>query len=151
VSNRKVLKAHRIRILVAGSPWDRNRPLRFLVIGAINTAFGYLSYVGLFLLLQNTWHYLSIAFLNHFVAVSFAYYMQRQVVFRSSMPWWPEFIKFNTSILMITGLGLAGLYLCVSVFNMHPLVGQAAVTCVSVVASYIAHRHFSFRTANQDE
>lgn len=122
------------------------RATRFLVIGGINTVLGYLNFTILYFLFHNVLHYLVIAILGHAVSVCAAYYLQRRVVFRSKAPWFPEFIKFNASLVFIVLLGLAGLFFCVAVLGMHPLIGQALVTIFSVIGSYIVHQHFSFRS-----
>lgn len=118
---------------------------RFLIVGAINTAFGYLAFATLYLMLGNVIHYLGISLLAHAVAVCFAFTLQRRVVFRSTAPWPPEFIRYNISVLGVQAGSMALLSLLVSGLGWHPLLAQAAVTACAVVAAYISHRRFSFR------
>lgn len=118
---------------------------RFLIVGAINTGFGYLSFATLYLLLGAVVHYLGISLLAHAVAVSFAFTLQRRVVFRSTAPWPPEFVRYNISVLGVQAGSMVFLSLLVSGLGWHPLLAQAAVTVGAVVAAYISHRRFSFR------
>lgn len=126
--------------------WNELQAIRFLVIGGVNTLIGYLNFTILYLLCRNVLHYLLIAVLSHAISACVAYYLQRRIVFRSKAPWFPEFIRFNASMIFILVIGLSGLYLCVTVMGMHPLIGQALVTILSVIGSYIAHHNFSFQS-----
>ncbi len=126
--------------------WQRNEQTRFLLVGAFNTAFGYLVFVVLYLLAGSRFHYLLVAVLAHFLAVIVAFLCHRRIVFRAEGPWLMQFIRYNLSVLGVMLAGLLGLYLLVSVLHMHPLPAQAIVTALTVAISYFAHRHFSFRT-----
>jgi putative flippase GtrA len=123
----------------------RDQRARFLIIGAINTGFGYLSFATLYFMLGSVIHYLGISLLAHAVAVCFAFTLQRRVVFRSPAPWPPEFVRYNISVLGVQAGSMVFLSLLVSGLGWHPLLAQAVVTAGSVVAAYISHRRFSFR------
>lgn len=125
--------------------WSENEKLRFLVVGAANTLAGYLIFAALYLMLDTWLHYLLVAFASHFLAVCFAYALQRTIVFRSTGAIWPEFLRYNLSLLTVLGAGMAGLLVLVAGFGLPPLLAQAVVTVLSVMGSYIAHRRFSFR------
>lgn len=125
--------------------WQGNEKSRFLLIGAVNTGFGYASFTVYYILLERWLNYLLVAVLAHMTAVCFAFYLHRRIVFRSESPWWPEFVRYNLSLLGVLLAGLAGLAILVSGIGLHPLLGQAIVTLFSVVISYMAHRHFSFK------
>ena len=131
--------------------WQRNEQTRFLLVGAFNTAFGYLVFVVLYLLAGSRLHYLLVAVLAHFLAVIVAFLCHRHLVFRSRGPWFGEFARYNLSILGVMLAGLLGLFLLVSGLLLHPLPAQAIVTCLSVIVSYFAHRHFSFRSSGKSD
>lgn len=124
--------------------WAAGEKLRFLVVGAINTLVGYLIFACLYLLIGTWLHYLLVALVSHFLAVSLAYSLHRTIVFRSTGPIWPEFLRYNLSLLTVLGAGMAGLYLLVSSLGLSPLPAQAIVTILSVIGSYLAHRNYSF-------
>lgn len=127
--------------------WARDEKTRFLVIGGVNTAIGYLLFTGVYLLIGRLVHYMVVALLSHAMAVCVAYYLQRRFVFRSGAAWLPEFVRYNLSLAGVLGAGLAGLYFLVDALGLHPLLAQAVVTGISIVVSYMAHRHYSFRRA----
>lgn len=124
--------------------WQNER-FRFLLVGAFNTAFGYAAFALLYLLLGNKLHYILIGVLAHVVATLVAFTGQRHLVFRSDSPWLPEFWRFNLSLLAVLLFGLASLFVLVTLLGLHPLLGQAIVTPLSVLLSYFSHRHYSFR------
>lgn len=125
--------------------WTADQRLRFLVVGAINTAIGYLIFLGLFLASRPWVHYLVVALVSHAVAVCFAFYLHRRVVFRSRGAIWVEFLRFNASLVFVLLGSLLGLYLLVAVFRQPPLLAQGIVTLLGVVASYLLHRYYSFQ------
>ena len=123
--------------------WADQR-VRFLVIGACNTAFGYGAFVVLYALLDGHVHYLAIAVLAHACAVIVAFAAHKMLVFRSCGHWLPEFMRYNISLLMGLGAGLVGLWVLVSMLGVHPILAQAVVTVLVVILNYLLHSRFSF-------
>lgn len=138
------------RIHAVRAFWQRNEQTRFLLVGAFNTAFGYLVFVALYLLAGSRFHYLLIAVLAHFLSVIVAFLGHRLIVFRATGPWFAQFIRYNLSVLGVMLAGLLGLYVLVELASLHPLLAQAIVTFLSVTISYFAHRNFSFRSEEAD-
>lgn len=124
--------------------WRASEKTRFLVVGAFNTGFGYLVFAGLYALLNERLHYLFIALLSHAIAVCIAFNLHRYFVFQSSSPWPSAFLRYNVSLLGVLAFNMGALFLLVSLVGMHPLLAQVVVLSGSVVASYMAHRNFTF-------
>ncbi|MCF8198589.1 MAG: GtrA family protein [Sulfuritalea sp.] len=138
---------NRQKILSLDAPrrlWQDSRKLRFLVVGGWNTLFGYLSFYVIYLLTADRLHYLIIAILAHFVAVTQSYIMQRHVVFRSGAPVTIEFLRFNASHIGTLLFGLLSIYILVDAADLAPLAAQAIVILVSVILSYLLHSRISF-------
>lgn len=127
--------------------WSNSQKLRFLILGAWNTLFGYGAFALGYLLLHQWLQYVVIAVLAHVVAVSQSFLTHKFLVFRSTGPWPAEFLRFNLTHLGTFLAGLAGLVVLVDVFNLHPLAAQAIVLAATVVVGYLAHARFSFRRA----
>lgn len=125
--------------------WRTRRELRFLVVGAWNTAFGYLIFVGIYWLLAARLHYLAIATTAHFIAVTQSFASQRRLVFEASGPWLPQYLRFNAANLAALAGSLGLLFVLVERIGLHVLVSQALTTAVAVAASYLLHKHYSFR------
>ena len=124
--------------------WQDSRKLRFLVVGGWNTLFGYLSFYVLYLLAADRLHYLIIAILAHFVAVTQSYVMQRRLVSRSDAPVASEFLRFNVSLIGTLLFGLLAMALLVEAAGLSPLAAQAIVILMSVILSYVLHSRMSF-------
>ena len=131
--------------------WKTSRKLRFLIIGAWNTLFGYLAFAGLYLVLATTSHYLAIATGAHFIAVAQSYLMQRCLVFHSREPIAPEFLRFNISHAGTLLFGLGALWLLVDGLGLAPLAAQAITIAGSVILSYFLHSRVSFATTSKSD
>jgi putative flippase GtrA len=128
--------------------WQDSRKLRFLIVGGWNTLFGYLSFYVLYLVAADRLHYLIIAVIAHFVAVTQSYVTQRRLVFRSDAPVPGEFLRFNASLIGTLLFGLLAMYLLVEAATLSPLVAQAIVILTSAVLSYVLHSRVSFRPSS---
>lgn len=123
----------------------RHEKIRFLAVGVFNTVFGYLVFLALYLAFGARCHYLILSSVAHILSVLVAFCGQRTLVFRSAQPWPREFIRYNISLLFSFLTGLLSLYVLVEFAGLTPSVGQAITVVVTVVISYLAHRHFSFK------
>ena len=132
-------------ITLALNLWRDNEHLRFLAVGGWNTLFGYLLFVLLYWLLSASLHYMAIAVVAHFGAVTQSYMTQRHLVFRAARGGWRQFLRFNISNLTALGFGLVCLWLLVDTLGLAVLLAQAITTMASVVLSYLLHKHYSFR------
>lgn len=124
--------------------WGNERH-RFLIVGAYNTGFGYLIFVFLYEAFGKSLHYLVIVFLSHIIAVTNAFLAQRRLVFRTKGSVFAEFVRFNVTTIGTLLIGLTGMTLLVEQFKLPVLLAQALVTGVTVVASYFAHKYFTFK------
>ena len=124
--------------------------MRFLVVGGYNTVFGYVVFAGLYLLLQRRYGYLMIGLLAYSIALVNAFAAHRFLVFRASDSLFGSFARFNVSQLLVLCFGMLGLYVLVEYGRLNPLAAQALVILVSVVATYMLHRHFSFRNQSAE-
>lgn len=124
--------------------WQENEKSRFLIVGAANTGIGYLAFAMYYLGVGRWVNYMVVAIIAHITAVCIAFFLQKRFVFRSDSPWWPEFARYNISLLGILGFNISALYFLVSEMNWNPLAGQAIVMVFSVIGSYYFHKRFSF-------
>jgi putative flippase GtrA len=127
------------------NPWRAHQKLRFLVVGVWNTAFAYLVYGVLYAVLHTRVHYLGISCLAHLLAAANAFVCQRKIVFESTTPWWPAFVRFNVVQGLILMMSLAGIAFLVEVIKVRPLISQIVVMTAAVIASYLLNLKFSFR------
>jgi putative flippase GtrA len=126
--------------------WRLPQNLRFLAAGAYNTAFGYATFVVLYMLLNPRVNYLIVGVLAYVVSVVSAFAVHRWLVFRATDSIAASFLRFNLSQSAVLGFGMVALYLFVQIGHLNPLMAQALVVGLSVIIAFVLHSRFSFRS-----
>jgi putative flippase GtrA len=129
--------------------------LRYLLVGAWNTAFGYATYAGLtWALTGRVRHAYIVAYaIASVIAISSAFLLYKLFVFRTRGNAVREFLRMNAVYGVTTLLGFGLLPLLVHAAGTvvgeawAPYAGQAFVVPVTVLAGFVGHRRFSFRGA----
>ena len=128
--------------------------MRFLLIGAWNTAFGYLVFWVLYGLFSRVFSvrylaYTSAQIVGWVIAVANAYGLHRKVTFRSRTTGRAavmEFLRFMQTYVAMFLVGLALLPFLVEIVGLGPRVAALVATAIGVVLSYFGHRFITFRT-----
>lgn len=119
--------------------------IRYLLVGIWNTIFGY----GLFVVLEVTaGHvvpYMVILVIAQVVSTFVAYVLYRYLVFRVRGRFWFDLLRFSLVYAAAFAVNLVLLPVLVSGLGWNVLVSQALIVGGTVVASFVAHRNFSFR------
>ena len=127
-----------------GRLYDDER-VRFLAVGGFNTAFGY----GVFVLLQflfGAWiGYLGSLFASHLIASSVAFVLHRRLVFRVKGKVLLDYVRFQSVYLVSLTINTLLLPVFVELLGWNVYLAQALIVCVTVVASFVGHKFFSFR------
>lgn len=122
------------------------RPLRFLVAGAINTGFGLAIFP--LLLWSSAWlehHYMVALLIAQATSVLFAFSAYRIGVFRAKGDMARQFGIFSSFYLFNYVLNWAALPLLVEVGGIAPLFAQLGFAIVLIVGSYFWHSRITFR------
>jgi len=122
-----------------------HRPLRFLLAGLWNTAFGY----GVYLLCDAAaralgWHYIVALFPAQLLAILNAYVVHRRFVFYDSAAGLWSFLRYNLVYWVTFAVNLLALPLIVEFTHADPRLAQAVFIACAAVTTYLAHRVFSF-------
>jgi putative flippase GtrA len=125
--------------------WRDHEKLRYLGIGVWNTAFAYLAFALVYMLLHDRIHYLLVSFIAHLLAVCNAFVCQRWLVFHSRTFWFKSFLRFNVAQLMVAGWGIIGVAFLVEIVKLRPLLAQLLAMTVTVVMSYFLSKNYAFR------
>jgi putative flippase GtrA len=118
---------------------ERRRIVRFIVVGALNTAFGYTLFAVLYLLLHAHRVAATLAFAG---GVLFNYFSTGRLVFDSSN--FRALVPFILGYLVILGLNLLLLEVLVG-WGVNALAAQALSLPPLVVASYLINSRLVFR------
>jgi putative flippase GtrA len=119
--------------------------LRFVMVGVVNSVFGFAVFTGLQLTIGGRVHYLVVLLASHVVSVFEAYLLQRWLVFRVSGHWWLDLARFWSVYLVALGVNLVALPLLVEIAHISVLPAQALVMLGTALGTYLAHRGFTFR------
>lgn len=119
--------------------------IAYLIGGAWNTLFGLVAFALLWMLLSKTWPYWGILAIVHAISVTNAFFVQRQLVFRSRGLMLVEFGRFCLVYGAIAMLNVLVFPVLVRGLNLNPYLSQAAFTVFVVVVGYLSNKHFSFR------
>lgn len=122
-----------------------NDKVRYLLVGGYNTIIGYGAFAALWMLLGESLHYIGVLVLSHAISVTNAFFAYRTLVFRKKGAIAGDFIRFNTVYLGTFGFNLLALPVLIEGAGFHPLAAQGLLVIVTVMASYLLHRRFSFR------
>ncbi|OSM02253.1 GtrA family protein [Magnetofaba australis] len=126
------------------------RKIRYLIGGAYNTLFGMGCYAALILAFGED-HYLPLAVVNHLLAVTNAYVVHRIFVFKSTGHWVSEYWRFHVVYAAAFANSLWMLWVLVNFAELHPIAAQGIVIAITVAASYLGHKHFSFRVGKEEQ
>ena len=146
-----------------GSLYDAHgEKLRYLIVGAWNTAFGY----GLFLILLavigpavhslsgsssatvalvGANYYLVVQWLAWVVAVPQATLSMKYFAFRQKGAILPQIGRAYFVYLPAQGLSTLILWISVHVLHLSPQLGGLAAIALTTVFSYLGHKYFTFR------
>jgi len=129
---RKLLERHKQKIA-------------FLIVGAWNTLFGYLSFMTLFFLLSHFAHYMVILIISSVINISQNYLSYKHLVFKTKGDHIREYIRFNMVNAISLSINFILLPILVEFMHIYPLIAQAPITIIIAIISYYGHKHFSFK------
>lgn len=125
--------------------WADKR-LRYLLVGGVNTAWGYGVSLLFYWLLAARTHIIVISLLGSVAAITFSFATYKFLVFRTGIKgniqreYLRCYVVYGASML----LGAVALWLLVDMLGMAFWLAQALVMILSVVSSYIGHSRYSF-------
>ncbi|MBF4561664.1 GtrA family protein [Microbacterium sp. VKM Ac-2870] len=136
----------------------RDHRFRFLLVGGINTAFGFLVFVVLDLTLGRALDnaglrvVASIATLliAHAIASLLAFALYRRFVFRVTGNVLIDFLRFESVYAVPLAINILVLPVLVAV-GIPRIAAQGCIIVVTTLFSYFGHRFFSFRRADASE
>ena len=118
---------------------------RFVFIGAINTAFGFLLFTVLYFLLDRKIHYILIFSTTQVIAVVFSHFMQRNFVWHSEKSYIKELAKFGATYVVVSIANVLLLTVAVEYLEFSTLYSQYAIGFALIVTTYFSQKHWVFR------
>lgn len=130
----------------------KERPLRFALAGAANTAFGLAFYPALVWMVPYfRVHYLIALGISQAVCLCFAFATYKLGVFRTRGNLIREFGAFSSFYLANFAANWAALPLLVEIGRISPMVAQLGFSAIIMVGSYFWHSYVTFASAEKSE
>ncbi|SEM94687.1 GtrA family protein [Cryobacterium sp. TMT1-3] len=129
----------------------RDQRVRFLAVGATNTAVGYLvfSFFTLWVFADVYLGYLISLALSYVVGITLAFVLYRRFVFVVHGHVLRDFARFVSVYLVAIGINAAALPLLVEIVRVPPLLAQLIILLVTTLLSFFGHKKFSFRRGGE--
>lgn len=123
-----------------------DRRVRFILVGGYNTVFA----LSLFYLLENyfgaSFHYMAILLATHVIGIFNSFLTLRIFVFESKNSLLKEYLKVNVVYCGYFFANAALLFCLHEILLLDILLSQFLCVLILTIASYFAHKHFSFKT-----
>lgn len=123
------------------------RELRYLIVGGMNTLFGYSLGVGLYLALSPILHILIIGVIGNVIGITFSFITYKGLVFQTRGDWLMEYLKSYLVYGGSAALGIPVLWLLVDGLAIPIWLAQALAMSITIMVSYIGHDRFTFHRA----
>jgi putative flippase GtrA len=123
----------------------KSENIRFLVVGAFNTIFGFLIFVIVQYFLGSQITEVGSLVTSHVIASTLAFILHRRVTFRFQGSLITNYMRFQAVFVLPVGINLVILPIFVRAFEMDPYFSQGFISLVTVTLSYFGHKYFSFR------
>lgn len=118
--------------------------LRFLLVGAWNSAFGYLCFAALHLLAGDALGAIGTIILAYSLSLPHAFLTQKYFVFRQHGEPWMQLVRFAIANSAVFAANLTVVPVALALSTLDPLVVQLVFVLISAVVSYVLHKHYSF-------
>ena len=125
-----------------------NKKFRYLLAGAWNTAFGYLSGVAIYYEYGNKLGILLVAISSNILSISMAFLTYKLFVFKTKGNWAIEYMRTYLVYGFSAIAGILLLSIFVKSLNIKFWIAQGLVIIITVVISYLGHKKFTFKDSS---
>lgn len=124
--------------------------IRFLIVGAFNTAFGFGTFVLVQIWIGQRVTYIGSLYISHLIGSIVAFNLYRRFVFPVSGNTFRDFLKFQTVYIFPLLVNTFLLPFFVALLHWNVFVSQAITTVLLTISSYLGHKYFSFRRKKEN-
>tara|TARA_B100001123_G_C15288736_1_gene1016635 strand:- start:373 stop:768 length:396 start_codon:yes stop_codon:yes gene_type:complete len=122
-------------------------PKKFLLVGVINTIFGYSIGILNYFLFFHLIGIIGVGIINSIMSITFAFVLFKKFVFKTrNTNWILEYVRSYLVYGIQAIVGIFILWLCISVLKLNIYFSQAFSIILVVFVSYTGHKKFTFKT-----
>lgn len=122
---------------------------KYLIVGGLNTIFGYFVGVFLYYFLIKYIETFFILIITNIISITFSFLTYKIFVFKTSGYWLKEYAK---SYIVYSGSSLIGIVLTwvfLEIFFINIWISQSLSISMTVFFSYYGHKKFTFKKKNE--
>ena len=121
-------------------------PKKFLIVGIINTVFGYFFGIISYSLFYSKFGIFFVAIINNVVLISFAFIGFKFFVFNTKKNNWVlEYLKSYLVYGVKFICDFVLLYFCIEIINFSIYLSQGLVMLATIFLTYKGHKSFTFK------
>jgi putative flippase GtrA len=134
-------------LLARTRSWLGREKVAYLIVGGLNTIFGYVCSALLYYSLYDVLHIVVIGVVASVISITFSFTTYKLLVFRTKGGWLREYGRCYVVYGLSSALSITAMWILVDLAGVPFWLAQALVTCVVVVISYVGHSRFTFSRA----
>lgn len=123
-----------------------NEKIRFLVLGLVNSFFGWIVFLVSQLLITGELSYIISLILAYGLGTLTSFLLQKYFVFRAHGNKIREFLRYAVIYIPQLIINILLLPLIVAILGINWLFAQTIFICLAAVLSYFGHKYFSFNS-----
>jgi putative flippase GtrA len=127
-----------------GTLWNLE-PVRYLAVGVFNTLNGFVSFALTFYLVGDFLRAEGSLFLSYLYSATLGFFLNRSFVFSHRSPLLRSYLRYHLVYLVPLVINAALLTPISKLFDGNVYVAQASYSSFWAIATYFAHKFFSFR------
>lgn len=124
-------------------------PKKFLIVGVVNTIFGYVTGLINYFLLNDYIGIIAVGILNNIASITFSFLMFKKFVFKTkNTNWFYEYLR-SYIVYGVKGIvSILTLWFCVKVLKIDIYISQGIAIFITIFLSYKGHKDFTFKVKN---
>jgi putative flippase GtrA len=123
---------------------------RYLIVGGINTAFGFVFFTLVYYLIEGKTHYLVIFLFSQIISICFSHATQRRFVWYSNSNYRVELAKFFSAYLVATSINVVLLTASQEIFRTPIVLSQFIIGIGIIILMYYVQKNWTFSKNNND-
>ena len=126
----------------------KSRKIKFLIIGFVNTIFGYFFSICIYELFNNLLSLFFILALSHLITVTFSFFNYRYFVFNSKKPLLNEYFKIHLVYLSSFCINFCLVWFFYDFLLWTFWLSRLLSLFILICYNYLAHTRFTFNEKN---
>ena len=128
---------------------DSKNSISFLIAGAVNTIFGYVSALIIYKFLYEEIGLIAVSVLSNIISISFAFLSYKIFVFKTKGNWIKEYLRCYLVYGISAGMSIAMLWILVRLIGLPFWLAQGLSIAIIVLFSFFAHKNFTFSSIDR--